>query len=708
MVPLAAPTNDSLISTGRSDPLGATVYKDGVNFSVFSKNSVYMELLLFRDADDIHPRVISLNPYVNRTFYYWHVFVRGIGAGQLYGYRVYGPADASEGHRFDGQKVLIDPYARAVAYGKHFDRQAAMRPGDNLAHCIKSVVVDMGKYEWGDDRPIGRPYSQSVIYEMHVGGFTRNPNSKVPKKKRGTYAGLIEKIPYLKELGITAVELLPVQQFDEQDAPAPLKNYWGYSPLAFFAPHLGYSSDQSPLGAVNEFRDMVKALHAAGIEVILDVVFNHTAESDEHGPVYSFKGFENRAYYILKEDKALYANYSGCGNTINANHSITRRIILDCLRYWVTEMHVDGFRFDLAAILSRDESGQPLKNPPVLWSMESDPVLAGTKLIAEAWDAAGLYQVGSFIGHKFAEWNGQYRDDVRRFMKGDPGTVTRMAYRLAGSRDLYPHPSREPNRSINFITSHDGFTLNDLVSYNRKHNQKNLEGNRDGHNANFSWNHGVEGPTSKAAVEQLRLRQIKNFLTVLLISQGAPMLLMGDEVRRSQKGNNNAYCQDNATSWFDWKQTETQADLLRFVRGLIDFTQQTAPFNQEYFWADEVNGASQLTWHGVRLNRPDWSYESHSLAFTLTEPGEQGQLHIMINAYWEPLVFELPPLLARHRWRRIVDTSLAPPDDFTPREVSVRVDRDRYRLEPRSVVVLWHNGPASPSGGRSGGGRRQV
>ena len=413
-----------------------------------------------------------------------------------------------------------------------------------------------------DDTHLRRPFAKTVIYEMHVGGFTRNPNSMIDSSKRGTYAGLIEKIPYLVDLGITAVELLPVFQFDEQDCPKGLVNYWGYCPVSFFAPHHGYSSSKEPLHILDEFRDMVKALHKAGIEVILDVVFNHTAEGNHEGPSFCFRGIDNSIYYILEDDKTYYSNYSGTGNTLNANQPIVRRMIIDSLHFWVTEMHVDGFRFDLASILSRDEKGRPIENPPVLWDIESDPVFAGVKLIAEAWDAAGLYQVGSFIGDSWKEWNGRFRDDVRSFMKGDEGTVSKLVTRLVGSPDMYSHKEREPEQSINFVTCHDGFTLNDLVSYNSKHNEANKEENRDGNNDNLSWNCGIEGPTDDAAVEALRNRQVKNFLTLTLLSIGAPMILMGDEVRRTQYGNNNAYCQDNELSWFDWSLIEKHATFI--------------------------------------------------------------------------------------------------------------------------------------------------
>lgn len=681
---------DSDLLSGQSFPLGATVYPDGVNFCVFSKNCDTLELLLFNDVDDSRPnRVVQLDPKRNRTFYYWHVFVPGIGAGQLYGYRVHGPFAPERGYRFDGTKLLLDPYARAVAVGTNYDREAAVRPGDNSAHAMKSVVVDPTAYDWEGDTFSRLPYASTVVYEMHVGGFTRHPSSGVAPEKRGTYAGLVDKIPYLQSLGITAVELLPVQQFDPQDAPPSLTNYWGYSPVAFFAPHQGYCSCPDPLGPVNEFRDMVKALHKAGIEVILDVVFNHTAEGDHTGPTLSLRGLESLAYYILEPNRTLYADYSGCGNTINANHSIVRRMIIDSLRHWVVEMHVDGFRFDLASVMARDQHGRLLEDPPILWEIESDPVLAGTKIIAEAWDAAGLYQVGSFIGHRWAEWNGQFRDDVRRFVKGDSGTVTRLAARITGSPDLYRQPDREPNRSINFITCHDGFTLSDLVSYEEKHNQDNGEENRDGTDANYSWNCGVEGPTDDPVVEGLRLRQIKNFLTILFISQGTPMLQMGDEVRRTQRGNNNAYCQDNEISWFDWRGVEGDAGLLRFVQRLVQFTQTYEIFREERFWTPvEQGGAPRITWHGVRLRHPDWGYESHSLAFELHHPGRREHLHVMLNAYWQPLVFVLPPLRPGESWYRVVDTARGSPDDFCDLETAPPIEGDAYRLEARSAVVL--------------------
>ena len=672
-----------------SYPLGATVYPDGVNFCVFSKNCEAVELLLFDTADDHQPtHILRFDPLHNRTFYYWHMFVPGLRPGQIYAYRVYGPYDPQAGLRFDGWKILLDPYALATVMPSHYDRQAAMRPGDNCAVAMKSVVVDPHDYDWEGDEPLQLSYTHTVIYELHVRGFTIDPASGVTAAKRGTYAGLVEKIPYFKELGITSIELLPVQQFDPQDAPLGL-NYWGYSPIAFFAPHAPYSSDQSPLGPVREFRDMVKAMHKAGIEVILDVVFNHTAEGDHKGATLSFKGLENRAYYILEKDRTYYANYSGTGNSFNANHAIPRRLILDCLRYWVSEMHVDGFRFDLASVLARDEWGTPMKSPPILWDIESDPVLSGTKIIAEAWDAAGLYQVGSFVGHRWAEWNGKFRDDVRRFMKGDGGMVSAVVQRLMASPDLYPQPDRKPNRSINFITAHDGFTLNDLVTYNERHNWANGENNNDGDKSSFSWNCGTEGPTDDPAINALRTRQIKNFFTILLISQGTPMITMGDEVRRTQHGNNNAYCQDNEIGWFNWADVARGGEMFRFVQKMIQLTHEHDLFRDQHFWRPEGRGPGPyVTWHGTQLHEPDWGEHSRTIAYTLRHPASGEHLCVLFNAYWEPLAFDLMPLPEPEQWRRVVDTSLASPDDFCDPQDAPVVTADKYVVEARSAVVL--------------------
>lgn len=676
---------------GQSAPLGATVCPDGVNFSLFSRKASNVDLLFFDREEDARPsRVIHLDPIANHTYHYWHVFVPSAQAGQIYGYRVCGQFDPGNGMRFDPGKILLDPYGRGVIVPKNYDRNAASRSGDNTATAMKSVIVDPHLYDWEGDKPLKRPSSQSIVYEMHVKGFTRHRNSAVSEKLRGTYRGLVAKIPYLQDLGISAVELLPIFQFDVQDCPPGLVNYWGYAPVSFFAPHRAYSSRQDVLGPVDEFRDMVKALHQAGIEVILDVVFNHTAEGDHNGPTICFRGLDNSAYYVLDHDRARYANYSGTGNTLNADHPIVRRMILDSLRYWVEEMHVDGFRFDLASILARDSRGQVLNNPPVLWDIESDPVLAGTKMIAEAWDAAGLYQVGSFIGDCWKEWNGRFRDDVRSFFRGDEGSLTQFADRLVGSPEMYGHEEREAEQSVNFVTCHDGFTLNDLVSYNQKHNEANGEDNRDGANDNRSWNCGVEGSTNDSDIEKLRNRQVKNFLATTLLALGLPMFVMGDEVRRTQYGNNNGYCQDNETSWFDWSLLEKHADLYRFVKLLIArrSLRDTGPEYKRMSLTQLISGAAK-DWHGVRLNQPDWSSHSHSVALSAELRGEGLLVYFAFNAYCEPLSFELPPINGGASWKRWIDTSVESPRDIVPWKEAQSVCTLMYNVGPRSVVVLW-------------------
>ncbi len=678
---------------GKSFPLGATPTEDGVNFSVFSKNATAVELLLFESAESPYPaQIIELHPVRNKTFYYWHVLLEDARPGLVYGYRVHGPHDISKGFRFDGHKVLVDPYAHAIST-KRYDREAASRPGDNTAKSMRCIVANLDDYDWEDDEPLRHPYGKTVIYEMHVGGFTKHPSSGVSAEKRGTYLGLIEKIPYLKELGITAVELLPTQQFDPFDTPNRLTNYWGYSPVGFFAPHDRYASDtQDPLAPIREFRDMVKALHQANIEVIMDVVFNHSAEGGNHeGATLCFKGFENKAYYTLDAQKQ-YIDYSGCGNTLNANHSIVRRMIMDSLRFWVEKMHVDGFRFDLASVMSRDTDGAPTEEPPILWEIESDPILAGTKIIAEAWDAAGLYQVGSFIGHRWAEWNGKYRDDVRRFMKGDTKMVYPLHWRIEGSHDLFQEQeTRDPNRSIQFVTCHDGFTMNDLVSYNGKHNEANLEQNRDGTNDNFSWNCGEEGDTTNPQIQQLRLQQIRNFFAITLLSQGTPMLLMGDEVRHTQHGNNNVYCQDNELTWFNWEKVDAEQPLLSFVRKMIQLNLNHEVFQEKKYWhLQNEDGIPRITWHGIEPYHPDWGEHSHSIAYMLTHPATDENIYVAINAYWDDLTFTLPePLLEgnQYRWHLLVDTAQHETSCIWEETEAPALPEQRYEVKSRSVVV---------------------
>jgi glycogen operon protein len=601
------------------------------------------------------------------------------------------------GHRFNRNKVLVDPYARGLT-DRLWERGAACGPDDNVATALRSTVVDLAGYDWEGDRPLNRPMTDTVIYELHVGGFTKSPSAAV--KNPATYAGVIEKIPYLKQLGITAVELMPVFAFDMKEeirtAPdgTPLRNYWGYSPINLMSPHHWYCVAAEEAAHVCEFRDMVKALHRAGIEVILDVVFNHTSEGNENGPTINFRGLDNSVFYHLETpDRQYYSNYSGCGNTLNCNHPIVGSMLEDCLDFWVKEMHVDGFRFDEGSILSRGEGGAPMAYPPVPWSIELSETLADTKIIAEAWDAGGLYLVGHFPGLRWAEWNGRYRDDIRRFVKGDPGLVGSVAARIAGSADIYQSVHKLPSNSINFITCHDGFTLNDLVSYNSKHNEANGEGNRDGVNDNNSWNCGAEGSTEDPAVEALRRRQVKNLAAILLLSQGVPMILGGDEVGRTQRGNNNAYCQDNPIGWFDWTLAERNAETLRFFREMIAFRGRHAAFHHSRFLTGEgINerGLPELSWHGCQLGRPGWSDPSSSvLAFTLGGANEDPDVHVMLNMHWEDLDFQIPAIGGRRSWFRAVDTALSQPDDIaTPGDEVMITTAGTYRVNARSVAVL--------------------
>ncbi len=681
----------------RGGRLGAEVTRDGTTFRVYSKHAERVDLLLFDRADAAQAeRVITLDARTHRLYHYWSVSVPGVRAGQIYGFRVHGPWEPERGRCFDATKVLLDPYGRAVAVPAAYDRRALRRGVDNAATAMKSVVVDNAAYDWEGDAPLRTPSVRTVIYEMHVGGFTRHSSSGVDPARRGTYAGLIEKIPYLQQLGVSAVELLPVFHFDAQDAPPGRSNYWGYAPVSFFAPHPGYGSDPDPLRVVDEFRDLVKALHRAGIEVILDVVYNHTAEGGADGPTLSFRGFADKAYYMREAPAGQpmrYANHSGTGNTLNSSHPAVRRLILDSLRYWVQEMHIDGFRFDLASILSRDANGAPLPDPAVLWDIESDPVLAGTKLIAEAWDAGGLYQVGSFIGDAWKEWNGRFRDDVRDFVRGRPGLTGVLASRLLGSPDLYAHKRREAEQSINFVTCHDGFTLNDLVSYDRKHNRANGEDDRDGCDDNRSWNHGCEGPTDDPAIEALRERQIRNLLVLNLVALGVPMILMGDEVRRTQAGNNNAYCQDNPLGWFDWTLVERHSGLLRFVRLLLARrTRRSTKAEEQRLDLSGLLASHDLAWHGVRLGQPDWSPASHSLALSTNAIHGGRRFHLMFNAWRDDLAFELPPVPAG--WRRWIDTARASPEDITPFDEAPVLAGPTCQVVGRSIVVLTSSGPA--------------
>jgi glycogen operon protein len=687
-----------IVERGSPYPFGPTVKRSGVNFAVFSKNATSVKLLLYESGKKPPIEEFILNPCYNKTGDVWHIFIKGLNPGIRYGYIMDMQHNPDKHiHRFDASKVLVDPYALAMSgspkWGELYTRDGEIST-PHTKNVRRSIVME-SDFDWGYNQPLNIPLSETIIYEAHVRGFTQHfsSNAKFP----GTFKGLTEKIPYLKDLGITAIELMPVNEFDEMETDRlnpitgeRLFNYWGYSTLSFFTPKASYSSKGRNGEQVREFKEMVKSFHDAGIEVILDVVFNHTSEGNEAGPTISFKGLDNSIYYIIDPITGAYHNYSGCGNTINCNHPVLRNMIVDCLRYWVTEMHVDGFRFDLASILGRGQHGEVLANPPLLERIAADPVLADTKLIAEAWDAAGLYQVGTFPNWgRWAEWNGKFRDDIRRFVRGEPKMVSALATRLTGSADLYKGSGRSPYHSINFITSHDGFTLNDLVSYNQKHNTGNAENNRDGTNDNCSWNSGEEGASAKEEVNVLRRRQMKNFAALLMLSHGVPMITSGDEFGKTQKGNNNAYCQDNDISWLDWGLLEANCGLHRFFRELINFRKKHEIFRPTSFENHDGEGVIDITWHGLKLNKPDWSSESRSVAMRLHSKECDDDIFLIANSYWKPLKYELPVLEKGARWYRFLDTMFETPYDIieTGKEFYIN-DQLHYRVGARSVVVL--------------------
>jgi isoamylase len=701
---LEAQSAEGDVQPGNPLPIGgAHQHADGVNFVLFSRHATRVQLELYRSADDSSPiRIIDLDPARHRTGDVWHVWLRGLVSGQLYGYRVEGPYQPEQGHRYNSHKLLLDPYARAITAVEDWDFAAARGydSSSNLADLSISTVDDAGTtpkciftnddFDWETDSPPKHPASDTVIYEAHVRGFTIHPSSAAAYP--GTFRSLTEKIPYLKDLGVTAIELMPVSEFNENEllrlnpiTGERLRNYWGYNPVAFFAPKQSYSIGGTSGQQTLEFREMVKALHRAGIEVILDIVLNHTAEGDELGPTISLRGIENSIFYMLQENaRRYYKNFSGVGNTLNANHPIVREFVRTVLRYWVMHMHVDGFRFDLASVLGRDQHGDILPNAPLLESIAEDPILRDIKLIAEAWDAGGAYQVGSFSTQRWMEWNGRFRDDVRRFWIGDSGMMGSFASRICGSSDLYEGAGKGPDSSLNFVTSHDGFTLNDLVSYKQKHNSENGEYNRDGSDANYSDNCGVEGPSDDPAVEQMRNRLVKTFLLTLFISRGVPMLLGGDEFRRTQRGNNNAYCQDNEVSWCDWSLVEKHKEIHRFTRGMIAFRRTHAVLRKEVFYT-----GGDIKWFAPGGGIPDWGDERQKSFACLILGQTEPDLFLMFNADADFVDFAIPVSPSNRVWRLAVDTSRSAPDDlYEPGTEPSMQGRISFRVGPRSAAIL--------------------
>jgi isoamylase len=690
-----------ITSKGYALPLGARLHKSGANFAIFSRHASRVWLLLFDEDFEYPSQTIELDPSQNKTGDIWHVWVKDIKESQFYAYKIDGPFLPKDGHRFNRHKLILDPYARAITRQSDVNIQAALAydpqsplkdlsvsKEDDTRHIPKCVLLN-DHFDWQNDKSPDHEWSETIIYETHIRGLTMHPSSEV--QHPGTYKGVIEKIPYFNELGITAVELMPVQEFMEDNGNRidpitgeKLKNYWGYNPLLFFAPHGKYSSSETIGDQVIEFKTMVRELHKAGIEVFLDIVLNHTAEGNELGPTFCFRGIDNSIFYLLEPNNRYYKNYSGCGNTLNCNHPIMRDFIIDCLRYWVVNMHVNGFRFDLASVMGRDENGEIMKNPPILERIAEDPILRHTKLIAEAWDAAGAYQVGSFPGKRWAEWNGRYRDDVRCFWRGDPGMIGAFASRICGSADIYQKETKEPLNSINFITCHDGFTLNDLVSYNHKHNEANAENNEDGANDNYSYNYGMEGPTDDPAIEQIRIRQIKNILATLLISRGVPMLFGGDEFRRTQKGNNNAYCQDNEISWYDWQLLKKNQEVYRFTREMITFRKQHKVLTKEKFYTKE-----DILWFNYDGGNPNWSYFSRSFGCMIFADDRKGKnICLLFNSDLIEKYFTIPPDPHGGVWYVVVDTSKEAPDDIHEAGKEVAVSQNIYMLSERSLVIL--------------------
>ena len=688
-------------SPGAPLPLGNTITPEGVNFALFSRHVHQVSIVFFPPGEAKKCAEIRLDPAINRTGDIWHILIHKFDRSLRYGYRLTGPYDPEgEGHYFSRDNILLDPYALALTGGSHWG-ESYKRPGRfgvESRYLRRCCVID-DDFDWEGDRPLNTSLKDSVFYELHVRGFTRHETSGV--KNPGAYDGVVEKIPYLKKLGITAVELMPVAEFNENEnicvdpeTGENLKNFWGYSTLGFFAPKASYAVNGANGNQVREFKEMVKALHKAGIEVILDVVFNHTAEGRSNGPVFSFRGLDNTIYYLLDPETKDYLNFTGCGNTMNCNHPIVRHLILDCLRYWVINMHVDGFRFDLASILGRSQTGEILSNPPMVEKIAEDPVLAHTKIIAEAWDAAGVYQVGSFsTSIRWAEWNGRFRDDVRAFMCGHEDTTAHLATRIAGSSDLYQPSQRRPTNSINFLTSHDGFTLSDLVSYNEKHNERNGEESRDGSDHNISWNTGVEGETDDPEINTLRARRMRTFAVILFLSQGVPMFVAGEEFGRTQHGNNNTWCQDNPVGWVDWSLARKNSDLLRFFQLLIALRKKHPVFRREEFFSEaEQSSDPGIRWQSTATGEQDWSPQCKTLAFfmdgSVVSQKRDDDFFVMLNAHKESKQFGIPNPPQERQWKRIIDTAAAAPYDIIPENKAAFAQERDINVASMAAVVL--------------------
>ncbi|MBP5519591.1 MAG: glycogen debranching protein GlgX [Treponema sp.] len=705
---------DIKVHNGKPLGFGAVLTSEGVNFSIYSRDAQKVSLVLFdSDKAEKPSAVIDFDNEKNRTGDVWHILIEGLGEGALYLYKVDGPYIPPKGLRFNPHKYLFDPYAKAFtsgsvfrSYNKQWKEGFEGNAGgelQNLSDFPKCVVVS-DDFDWEGDRPINRPLEHTVIYETHLKGFTASQTSGVSREYAGTYRGFEQKVDYLRELGITAVEFLPIFEFDENEnantnprTGAMLVNYWGYSTIGFFAPKTSYAFDRNRGGPVREFKSLVKTLHKAGIEVILDVVYNHTAEGNERGYTFEFRGLQNDVYYSLPaSDKNYYMNFSGCGNSLNCSHPVVMQFILDSLRYWVLQMHIDGFRFDLASILTRAQNGAPIPFdfPSLTEAISADPILSKTKIIAEPWDCAGLYQLGGFPGgskNRWCEWNGRFRDDIRHFMRGDEHSATGAATRICGSSDCYNHDGRSPLSSINFITAHDGFTLNDLVSYNCKHNEENGENNRDGSEDNFSYNYGYEGECTNPKIEQARLKSIKNFLIYLMVSQGVPMLLGGDEMRRTQNGNNNAYCQDNEISWFNWNLAEKNKGLVRFTSKLIELRKSHNIFSRIKFFRDnyEKSAIPEISWYDISAKVPDWAKMQRFLAFKLNGLEVDNDFYVATNMDQYDLTITIPTLPGNKKWYRVADTAFESPEDIVEKgKEELLAEQKRYVLISGATVIL--------------------